>query len=59
MSLLVDGFIPKGTVYPYLSKCGDDCLANHQGTNHKVDFSCGLARAYDIRISSRNKNVSK
>lgn len=49
-SKLVKGKIPPHTECPYRETCskpGRD-LCNHLGKDHTVEFSCGLARAFDI-----------
>jgi len=54
MNELVNGLILKGTECPYREECNMGC--DHKGTEHKVDFSCGLARAFEI---SRSHNIVK
>lgn len=50
MSKLVNGRIPAGTDCPFRARCNiaerGEC--RHGGKNHKVDFSCGTARLFDI-----------
>lgn len=50
-SRLVFGAIPANTECPFLKQCSHDtmiCMCGHQGKDHKVEFSCAAARAYDI-----------
>ena len=55
MSKLTNGRIPAGQVCPFLSRCGKgtgECMVGHKGEEHKVAFSCALARGYDLIESS-------
>ena len=47
---LEHGLIPPETVCPYKDICHAVTagLCKHRGTEHKVPYSCGLARAFDI-----------
>lgn len=51
-SKLVDGWIPAYTECPFKKECIwaksniDNCI--HKGKNHSVDFSCGIARGFDL-----------
>lgn len=47
---LEHGLIPPETVCPYKDICHAVTagLCKHRGTEHKVPFSCGLARAFDM-----------
>lgn len=58
MSKLKLGLIPQGTDCPFRGQCGiaQDGNCKHQGVNHTCDFSCAMARAFDI-CSERNKKV--
>lgn len=49
-SFLEHGLIPRNTVCPFAEKCGVKLMGKcgHKGTEHPVDFSCGLARLFDI-----------
>ncbi len=49
MSKLVDGLIPKNTVCPFREQCKPNPgFCHHKSEEHNVDFSCALARGYDI-----------
>jgi hypothetical protein len=51
MSKLVEGLIPKNTVCPFVVKCSNgcnECPLDHKGLKHGVDYSCAIARAYDL-----------
>jgi hypothetical protein len=54
MSKLVDGLIPKGTVCPFKEEC-NLYPCEHHGTEHKVDYSCALARGFDIIHESKKR----
>ena len=56
MSKLTDGLIPKHTACPFREECNmPGC--RQLGIEHKVDFSCALARAFDmIHESKERKN---
>ena len=49
-SKLLAGKIPARTECPYVNICDIKAMGecNHQGINHTMSFSCGVARAYDI-----------
>lgn len=58
MSQLKDGLIPKNTECPYISDCdpnGKKCPTIHKGLEHNVDFSCAIARGFDISYKRRLK----
>lgn len=57
-SLLVDGNIPAHTTCPFAGECGlnKDGNCGHQGVNHTVDYSCALARAFDLRHRTSGEN---
>lgn len=50
---LVNGRIPAHTAWPYAQRCeinqGGSC--HHQGTEHDTEFSCAVARAYELTDS--------
>lgn len=50
MNKLVNGLIPKFTNCPYKTGCGDYAknFCIHTGKNHPVDFSCAMARSFEI-----------
>jgi hypothetical protein len=55
MSKLKSGMIPAGTECPFQNKCGlKDKACNGEGCQvsdgkiQSIDFSCGLARGFDI-----------
>lgn len=52
MSKLVDGLIPKHTMCPFVKECNqdgkDECPTIHKGLEHKVDFSCAIARGFNM-----------
>jgi hypothetical protein len=57
MTKLVDGRIPPLTECPYKAECpmaGTSC--HHKGTEHKVAFSCGAARAFELIHKYENTN---
>ena len=57
MSKLVDGLIPKHTECPFKEECGmPSCI--HEGVNHNVDFSCALARAWDIVDEAKERKAN-
>ena len=50
-SQLTFGAIPAHTTCPFLKECSKGtmkCFVGHQGTEHSVDFSCAIARGFDI-----------
>ena len=49
-SVLIKGMIPKRTSCPFAEKCHERAAGwcGHKGTEHKVAYSCGLARLFDI-----------
>ena len=51
-SKLTNGYIPARTVCPFKKECGGT-ICHHTGTKHRVDFSCGLARAFDIALKEK------
>jgi hypothetical protein len=50
MSKLVEGRIPANTVCPFRSQCksASDGTCGHQGVEHPVAYSCGIARLINI-----------
>lgn len=58
MSKLKLGLIPQRTECPFVDRCAvkQDGHCNHQGENHACDYSCALARGFDL-IETYNKNV--
>jgi hypothetical protein len=47
--MLTNGMIPKGTSCPFIGRCDladDGCL--HRGKNHGCEFSCAVARAFEM-----------
>jgi hypothetical protein len=50
MSLLEDGLIPAGQECPFKDQCevAIEGRCYHNGKDHTVAFSCGLARAFEI-----------
>ena len=48
MKKLITGCIPKNTECPFKDRCSPKIVCGHQGVQHKCDFSCGLARAFDL-----------
>lgn len=60
MSALVNGKIPVGQACPFKDHCtchGTSCL--HKGVDHKVPFSCGYARAFDMFGTARQVTYPK
>lgn len=57
MSKLVEGFIPANTLCPF-RECvlWDQC--SHKGVDHLVEFSCALARGFDM-IGQPNETEEK
>jgi hypothetical protein len=59
--MLTNGLIPAHTECPYSSECtlrmDDEC--GHGGTAHKVAYSCGLARLFDIDRRSVTEEQAK
>jgi hypothetical protein len=49
-SLLIEGKIPVGMICPFRIRCHQAATGNcgHSGYNHNIEFSCGMARAFDI-----------
>jgi hypothetical protein len=50
MTKLVDGLIPVGSACPFKDKCelGMDGVCYHTGKFHQSDFSCAIARGFDL-----------
>ena len=48
LSRLFNGLIPAFTVCPFVKECelADSC--GHLGKDHKINFSCGAARGFDL-----------
>ena len=59
MSKLINGRIPEGTECPFKEQCefAQNKKCYHRGKDHKCDFSCATARAFDI-IERNNKELS-
>jgi hypothetical protein len=56
-SKLVDGKIPAHTMCPFKNKC-TTIKCHHGGISHKVAFSCGMARAFDlVHMRTNNSNI--
>jgi len=55
MSKLTKGKIPIGQVCPYKNRCqiatAGQC--HHTGKDHQTEFSCGLARGFDLETRYR------
>lgn len=66
-----NGCIPAGKFCPFKNTCnlwlnkakkdqfmnrGGFC--NHKGTNHKTEFSCGVARKFDFELKYKEENRS-
>lgn len=47
---LQNGLIPPGTPCPFKDQCRAVAagLCKHKGTEHRVPFSCGFARAFEM-----------
>lgn len=55
-SKLKYGAIPAFCECPFLKECSHNtmqCFVGHQGTKHEVDFSCAIARGFDICNSKK------
>ncbi len=58
-SKLKEGKIPAHEECPYRKKCDgstyeeSSCIAGHIGKKHEVDFSCALARGFDISVQNK------
>lgn len=50
MTKLVDGCVPAFTECPFKEQCSKDMphFCEHLGTEHKVPYSCAIARSYEI-----------
>lgn len=53
---LVNGKIPAHTVCPFRSECrmAQENHCHHQGVDHKNEFSCAVARAFEM---TKNPNL--
>jgi hypothetical protein len=56
-TLLVDGLIPARTPCPFLSECPANKMCPHLGNEHRVAFSCGAARAFDLMQRTMKPNA--
>jgi hypothetical protein len=61
MSKLVNGRIPTGTDCPFRARCNiaESGNCRHLGKDHKVDFSCGTARLFDITDRPPRQSTEK
>ena len=60
LSRLFQGLIPAFTVCPFVKECelADDC--KHLGKDHKVNYSCAVARGFDMcKIHQRQLKENK
>ena len=50
MKQLVNGRIPANTICPFRKECSVAAqgTCHHLGEQHKVAFSCGMARAFEL-----------
>ena len=61
-SKLVLGAIPAHTECPFLAECSNNtmkCMCGHLGKEHQVDFSCAIARGYDIFTKKKENKLHK
>jgi hypothetical protein len=58
MNQLKDGLVPANTRCPWADECRPDCPAA-QKNGCPVDYSCGLARALNIRDRHDDKRETK
>lgn len=50
-SKLIYGKIPAHTECPFKNRCyttAEEGFCKHKGIEHNVDFSCAIARAFDL-----------
>ena len=49
------GRIPEQTNCPFKKICPSIGVCHHEGREHKVEFSCATARAFDLEMNSTNR----
>ena len=61
VTLNENGCIPKNTECPFKKDCqGDEdtiLLCKHAGKNHNVEYSCALARLFEITLDKDEEDM--
>jgi hypothetical protein len=50
--VLVNGRVPAHTICPFREICEIKLTCNHLGLNHAIDYSCGVARGFEIALQA-------